>query len=197
MSIAYLAYSERSGNCDYYFHSYYHTQAAPIISLTLDPQESLNCDLRIAAREGNAPRTLHLLSLGAKINGVSDDGQSALMIASETCNVQVGRLLLSKGAQLGLRDKYGRTALIYASMDSCSPMISTMTSLSGSEIRAQDKSGRSALDYAREGASLYEEGAPVDSVRLLKRALKLNSLHPKHEHSRNAHRQVKSPVKHS
>jgi hypothetical protein len=192
--LAYLASSERSGHCDFYYHPYSRSQTAPIISLTLDPQESLNCDLRISAREDKVGQLLRLISLGAQVNGVSDSGQSALMYAAQTCHIQIGKTLLSKGAQLNLRDKYGRTALMYASMGSCSPMISLMTRYSILDIRARDKSGRTALEYASDGASLYEEGPPVDSVRLLKQALSrtglrtkriLSSFHPQHSHSRD------------
>jgi hypothetical protein len=161
----------QSGYCDYYYHPYSRTQATPIISLNLDPQESLNCDLRIAAREGKVNRVLSLITLGAKVNGVSDEGKTALMYASEICNAPVGKILLSKGAKLNLRDKYGRTALMFAAMGSCSPMISFMTAFPGAFIHASDKSGRTALDYANESASLYEEGAPVESVRLIHEAL--------------------------
>jgi hypothetical protein len=170
---------EQSGHCDYYYHPYYHAQATPIISLTLDPQESLNCDLRMAAREGRVDRVLRLTALGAKVNGVSSEGQSALMDASETCNVAVGRALLSKGAKPSLRDKNGRTALMFAAMGSCAPMISLITFFPRSFIHASDKSGHTALDYANESASLYEEGAPVESVRLIKEALARSAVETK------------------
>jgi hypothetical protein len=161
----------RPGYCDYYYHPYSRSQSTPIVSLTLDPQEGLNCDLRIAAREGRVNRVRSLIASGAQVNGVSDKGQSALMYAAEACNVSVGRVLISKGAKLNLRDNRGKTALMFAAMGSCAPIISLMTSFSGAFIHASDKSGRTALDYANEGASLYEEGAPVESVRLIKRAL--------------------------
>jgi ankyrin repeat protein len=164
------------GHCDYYYHPYYHSQATPIISLTLDPQESLNCDLRMAAREGNVDRALRLIDLGAKVNGASDEGKTALMYAAETCNLQVGKALLAKGAKLSLQDRYGRNALMFAAMGSCAPMISVITVFPGSFIHAIDKSGRTALDYANESASLYEEGAPVESVRLIKEALMRSSV---------------------
>jgi Ankyrin repeats (3 copies) len=193
LGLVYIASSARSGNCDYYDHSYYRSraQSTPIVSLTLDPQEGLNCDLRIAAREGRVGQVLRLIGLGAKVNGVSDTGESALMYAAQACNVHVGKTLLSNGAELNLRDKTGRTALMFASIDSCSPMISIMTHYSGLNIRARDQSGRTALEYARDGASLYEEGPPVDSVRLLEQALRRSGLKTKkmlsslHSHSRD------------
>lgn len=206
VGITFAVIFESSGRCDYYYHPYYHTQSAPIISLTLDPQENLNCDLRIAAREGNVTQMLHLIDLGAKINAVSPDGKSALMYSAETCDIQVGRILLSKGARLELRDKFGRTALMFASIGSCSSMISLMTRFSGSDIRARDKSGRTALDYANDGASLYEEGPPVESVHLLEKALQLSALktrktlsswHSQHQHSKEPLRSDFASVKRS
>jgi hypothetical protein len=170
-----------SVRADYYYHPYYQRQQAqPIISLTLDPQEGLNSDLRIAAREGRTDQIVRLLKCGAKVDGVSEEGESALMYASRDCNVQAGKLLLSRSAMTGLRDKNGKTALMYAAIASCSPMVSLLVRKPGSSVHARDKSGRTALDYAREGAELYVQGPPVDSVRLLEKVSRHSMKRLKH-----------------
>jgi hypothetical protein len=166
---------------DYYYHPYYQRQqASPIISLTLDPQEVLNGDLRVAAREDRTQRIEILLKKGANVNGVSEEGESALMYASEDCNIHAGRLLLSHSALAGLRNHEGKTALMYAAMAACSPMVSLLVRRPGASIHLRDKSGRSALDYAREGAELYMQGPPVESLRLLEWFSKRSMKHLNH-----------------
>jgi hypothetical protein len=159
-------------HADYFYRPYYgRQQSEPIISLTLDPQESLNSDLRIAAREDRIDQMKRILKQGANINGLSSDGKSALMYASSDCSVEAGRMLLLNHAIFNLQDKEGKTALMYAAMASCSPIVSLLTRKPRIDVRTRDKSGRSALDYALDGASLYVQGPPVISLHLIEKAL--------------------------
>ena len=59
----------------------------------------------------DAVATLKLLiARGAKLDAVDDRGRSALMIAAALNRFETARLLREAGADLGLRDKSGRTA---------------------------------------------------------------------------------------
>jgi ankyrin repeat protein len=55
-----------------------------------------------------------LLSLGAAIDSVDDRENTALMLAAKNGQTEVVRFLLSKGADKGLRDANGLTALEHA-----------------------------------------------------------------------------------
>ncbi len=152
----------------------------PIISLTLDPQEGLNSDLRVAAREGRVDRIQELLKQGANVNGLSDQGESALMYAARDCRVKAGKLLLARHALFNLQDRDGKTALMYAAIASCSPLVSLLTNKPRIDVLARDKSDLTALDYARDGASLYVQGPPVIALRLIELATRRSSAHSKH-----------------
>jgi hypothetical protein len=168
-------------NADFYYHPYYQQQRTmPIISLTLDPQEGLNSDLRVAAREGRIDRIKELLKQGANVNGLSDQGESALMYTARDCRVKAAELLLSRHALFNLQDRDGKTALIYAAIASCSPIVSLLTNKSRIDVLARDKSGFTALDYARDGASLYVQGPPVIALQLIEQATRRSTSHLKH-----------------
>jgi ankyrin repeat protein len=56
-----------------------------------------------------------LLEYNAVIDSQTDEGTSALMIASANGNTQIVQLLLEKGANTSLRNKYGKSAIDVAS----------------------------------------------------------------------------------
>jgi hypothetical protein len=176
----FFLFSSFIAHADYYYHPYYQHQSMPIISLTLDPQEGLNNDLRVAAREGRVDRLKELLGQGANVNGRSDQGESALMYAARGCRVNAGKFLLSRHALFNLQDRDGKTALIYAAIASCSPIVSLLTNKPRIDVLARDKSGLTALDYARDGASLYVQGPPVIALRLIEQATRRSTAHLNH-----------------
>lgn len=71
-----------------------------------DPAEPL----REAAYSGNTARVAALLAKGLPIDGTDINGRTALMVAAQQGRAETVRLLLSKGAKPGLRDKSGFTA---------------------------------------------------------------------------------------
>jgi hypothetical protein len=157
-----------AGNYSGYYPNYWERpKPTPIISLSLDPQEVLNSEFRIAAREGRQEDMMRFLEQKAGINSHSDEGATALMYASLNCFPGIVKNLLSHGADVNVEDMQGATALIDAAQDSCAPVIRLLVRSPGIHIQHQDKAGNSAIDYARNNASLDVDGPPLEAVRLL------------------------------
>jgi hypothetical protein len=66
--------------------------------------------LRAAASKGDTARVSALLAHGLPVDGADPGGRTALMLAAQQGRAEAVRLLLSKGANPGLRDKTGFTA---------------------------------------------------------------------------------------
>jgi len=71
-------------------------------------QESL---LGIASAYGHAPLVMRLLERGAKINAQDDEGFTPLMNACQNRHVEVVRVLVEKGADKSIQNRYGDSAL--------------------------------------------------------------------------------------
>jgi len=80
-----------------------------------------------------------LLDVGAKVNAVNDDGQSALMLAAGDGLVNNIRLLIQAGADINQRDKEGKTALRYAKENEHSAAIRLLISLGAIEFEHKKK----------------------------------------------------------
>ena len=150
----------------------------PIISITLDPQASLNSSFRIAVREAREEDALRFLNKKADINSHSDKGDTALLYAARNCSVDIVKVLISKGADVKLQDKEGRTALIFAAQSSCLPVTEILMSTPGVDPFHTDEAHKTAKDYALENASLDVDGPSLDVVALLEASLlKKNQVH--------------------
>ena len=63
---------------------------------------------------GHYPETANeLIQAGADVNARGPDGETALMCAAQSGQVQIVRALLQAGADITLKDKNGRTAFDY------------------------------------------------------------------------------------
>jgi ankyrin repeat protein len=58
-----------------------------------------------------------LLENNAKVDSPTDDGTSSLMIASANGHTQIVRLLLDKGANALLKNKFGKSAVDVAARE--------------------------------------------------------------------------------
>ncbi len=79
-----------------------------------DADSSYGTPLMFAASSANVEGAGLLLSRGAKVNAIRDDGMSVLMMASNTGAPPMVSLLLQNKADATLRDDDGLTALNYA-----------------------------------------------------------------------------------
>ncbi|EFJ17578.1 hypothetical protein SELMODRAFT_114584 [Selaginella moellendorffii] len=103
--------------------------------------------LHIAAREGNEPGLLELLSQGVPVDNFPDsDGRTALHWASDRGHLGLVELLLSRGAKLQAKDKEGQTALHYACV--CEQeMVAKFLISKGADLQARDAEGSTPLNY--------------------------------------------------
>ncbi|XP_024542159.1 acyl-CoA-binding domain-containing protein 1 [Selaginella moellendorffii] len=102
--------------------------------------------LHIAAREGNEPGLLELLSQGVPVDVQDSDGRTALHWASDRGHLGLVELLLSRGAKLQAKDKEGQTALHYACV--CEQeMVAKFLISKGADLQARDAEGSTPLNY--------------------------------------------------
>jgi ankyrin repeat protein len=174
-----------SARADYYpyYGNYYQRQPAPIISLELNPQKSLDSSFRIAAREGRLEDLRKILAGGAAVNSRSDQGVTALMYAAGGCATPVVEFLLANGADPNLNDSEGRSALIYAVRQSCAEAARDIMRSPSVRLLERDRSGRSALDYAADMAEADVGGTASRIERWLRIAI---------DERREIHRHVQS-----
>jgi ankyrin repeat protein len=97
----------------------------------------------------------------------SEDGRTALLIASKKCHLAGVKLLLSKGADVGDRDLLSRTPLIEAASNCNVEMLSTLVS-AGARVDDFDEFGHTSLMAAAHVGHmagvryLIESGADAD-----------------------------------
>lgn len=118
-----------------------------LLSINVDPQQSLNTAFRVAAREGRLDTVKTLLSDGAELNSVSDEGKTALIYAAGRGKVEVVKYLLKIGADPNVKDDTGRTALIYATRGMCLYAVRTLLRNPKTNPFIRDKNGKIAADY--------------------------------------------------
>jgi ankyrin repeat protein len=109
---------------------------------------SLEVSLYVAACDGDLSKTKTLLMLGANVNATDVRGYSALMIA-EACTTRPGRpelveLLIAKGAEVNLRARDGRNALMYAAKNGDSKAVKALLK-KGASVNIADNEGETAL----------------------------------------------------
>lgn len=70
--------------------------------------------LHWAASDGDSAMINRLLDLGAEIDAVNEDLQTALHVSASNGFVNAARVLVNRGANNGLRDRNGMTAEMLA-----------------------------------------------------------------------------------
>jgi ankyrin repeat protein len=167
-----LAYYDPYGGSSYSYSRYGSSQRNQVISLDFDQKDILNSSFRIAAREDRLTDLQTDLLQGANINSLDDEGQTALMYTARNCTTASASFLLRGGADPNVQDKVGRSALMYAVMESCLPIVHMLLHRHGTSLNVEDRSGRTAFNYAEDAASLDVDGPSVDIKQLLYRALR-------------------------
>ncbi|MDQ7824145.1 MAG: ankyrin repeat domain-containing protein [Candidatus Eremiobacteraeota bacterium] len=125
--------------------------------------------LMAAARADHKDIVLYLLSKGADINAVSDEGLTLLIDAASFGKTEMAALFLSRGAAVNAKDRQGKSSLHYAASGLGNRELAAALVKSGADVNARDKSGRTPLSYAaEEGAKataelLISHGAPINA----------------------------------
>jgi ankyrin repeat protein len=70
----------------------------------------------------------YLIAHGAKVNAQSNDGTTALMLAAQYWKSDIVELLLKAGADAGLKDTRGQTAIDYLNMNAVNDDLKKMLS---------------------------------------------------------------------
>jgi len=108
------------------------------------------------------------LQQGANVNGADADGWTPVLRASTTSgSAETIRILMSKGADLGVRDPFGRSPAILAAWSGDVEVLQLLIG-GGADVNATDKKGESALiaaarrGNAKQVMPLLRAGAAAD-----------------------------------
>lgn len=109
--------------------------------------------LNSAIREKRFTQVKLLLDIGVDINRRDSEMRTALMqlcfLEDETKAAKYAKILLQRGAKVGLKDKNGLTALSHACKRGQEQLVSIMLEeASDFDLNSQDKQGNTALHYA-------------------------------------------------
>lgn len=156
---SYSSYSGRSGGGE-----------SVVISLDLDPQNSLDRSFRVSVREGRLADATRLFVKGVEINSGSDNGDTALMYASRNCSSKLVNFLLSHGADVNAVNLEGKTPLIFAVRESCTRVVELLLKKPEIKMDVKDQSRKTALDYAGETALLEVDGPSQKIIQMIEEA---------------------------
>lgn len=109
-------------------------------------------DLHQAIIKGDFLLARKLIESGARVNGTDEDKRTPLMICSlhdgETWALGVARILLMHAAKVGISDKKGRNALIYAVLYERQDLVELFLKALDYDLNHSDCEGCTALWYA-------------------------------------------------
>ena len=104
-----------------------------------------------------------MISCGAQVNTINEEGLTALMIASKRGNIDGINLLLKAGADGNISCAKGNTCLHHCMIEDCKSEVLHALSNSGAQVNAINKRGRTALMIA------IEKGH-IDGINVLLKA---------------------------
>ncbi len=113
---------------------------------------AFNTFLGIACEHNYYKTVKFLIDMGCDINLKNFFGLTPLMQATQCNNIEIVELLIKNNANVNLKDKFDKTALIRLCDSSNCGQISTMLLLlqNNADITIRDYNGKTAYDYASE-----------------------------------------------
>jgi len=111
-------------------------------------------ELAVAIQKGDTERTIKFIKDGCDVNDNIVDNKdwstkTPLMYASEEGNLEIVKLLISKGANVNARTKRNWTALMLASGSGYTKIVKLLIE-KGAELDVRDKGGGRAITNAKE-----------------------------------------------
>ena len=135
-----------------------------ISSVTFSLFSGLDEDLLAAAGAGDSVAVESAIALGADVNAMYDDGNTALIwAAAEHGHTDIVKLLLDRGADIGAVNVNLNTALICAAANGHTDTVRLLLDR-GADINAADIGGYTALMFAALNGHL---NGHIDIIRLL------------------------------
>lgn len=110
-----------------------------------------------------------LIKDGANINDIDSDGKTALIYASEQGYPKTTKQLIDSGADVNIKTKYGRTALLQCVVSRNYSKFKIIKQLinAGSDVNVMDKNGYSAINWVvREGFN-SDPGEVSEVIKLM------------------------------
>jgi ankyrin repeat protein len=111
-------------------------------------QNEINQALLNSAAGGNANIVQYALLRGASPDARIGNGDSPLMLATQSGSVEAVKLLLKQGTYINAHNNSGRTALIWAVYEN-EPEIAQLLIDAGADVNARDEKGETALELAQ------------------------------------------------
>ena len=99
----------------------------------------------------NDERTKKLLKNFTNINEQNDFGETALHCAADMSNGEIAQLLISKGANVNIKDNEGRTPLFYIySFGFDAENLEEILINAGADVSIKDNEGKTYIEYIDE-----------------------------------------------
>ena len=143
---------------------------AVAVTPTISPAAPVDAPIADAAMRGDIESVRSLLGRGADVNAVQGDGSTALHWAAYLEDLDMARLLLEAGANVGVETRLGDlTPMLMASKNGNSEMLGLLIE-AGSDANGPDANGTTPLMYSAASGKtdavelLLAEGAGVNAA---------------------------------
>jgi quinoprotein dehydrogenase-associated probable ABC transporter substrate-binding protein len=120
----------------------------------------INAELNNAVMAFDPERTKFLLSKGADVNMINDQGYAPLHTAARSRNSDLVALLLEHGADPNLPDADGMSPLVHAVMRNHVPSIKALAA-KGADVEKENRQGYTPLEIAIGEDQLFAAGALI------------------------------------
>src|SRR5882724_3026421 len=112
-------------------------------------------DLWETALGGTVAEVKQLVQSGAKLNKRTNDGFTALMLATGRGDPKITGYLIEQGADVNARNEIGQTALMIAALRGHKGIVKQLLA-AGADLHAEDNEKRNAISWATSQQDLPE-----------------------------------------
>ena len=119
----------------------------PIFLLANQEGKKDKISLHSAAFNGEIEIVKTLISNGARVYAIDNEGRTPLHIVAFNGDKKIAKILISKGANVNSQDKYGETPLHSAAFNGEIEIVKTLIS-NGADVNVKNKEGKTPLHIA-------------------------------------------------